>query len=367
MKFPGDQLVHRLSQVSHIIIKVGTGILTPHIDSPENYFSILANEVAAIIKTGRKAIIVTSGAVGYGRRMYSASGDDIVSRQALASLGQGLLIETWRKSFEKQGLKAAQILLTRADFNHQTHFNNMRNTLDRLLEWNCVPIINENDAVAIAELKLGDNDTLSAAIAALYSRSLLILLTTAPGYLENQRLIPFLSEVGETQMKHAGGAAAGGTGGMRTKMVAARKILQAGQMMNISSGTDASIIQRIMRAESVGTWVFDPDTYSTLSARKRWLLHNKHPRAKLILDNGAVQALRSKPVSLLSVGIDSVVGNFSKGDAVELLDQQKTPFARGIAQIDSFQLQKLVSSEDRPRGLEVVHRDNLVLLQDQDY
>lgn len=350
----------RLQGISHVVIKLGTGVLTPHIEKQDNYFEKLAQQVHVIQSMKKNVIIVSSGAVGFGRRLYSPPSDDIVTRQALASLGQSMLIETWRRAFLTQNRHVAQILISRADLHSKVHYHNLRNTLNRLFEWNCVPVINENDAVATSELKFGDNDTLSAAIAAMYSRSLLILLTTAPGFIYEGNVVGHLKSIGDNQMNAAGPPARGGTGGMRTKLVAGRRILKCGQIMNISPGDNIEIIEDILKGHNVGTWVYDPTAESQGSAVKRWLAHYRHPEAVLTIDDGAKNAILKRSASLLMVGVLQVQGDFEKGDTIEVVDVHGEVIARGLAHIGKAQALESLAKKDR--GVEVIHRNNLIFM-----
>jgi len=260
---PSDKFLRQLEQVTHVILKFGTGTLTEHIKrNSRTYFKQIADEVKQLQAQGKKVIIVSSGAVGFGREILHRQLKRVVNhesvghKQALASLGQSLLIDTYRSQFSKKQLAAAQILLTRTDFENRKHLANLRQTLDQLLDWNAVPVINENDAIANEEIKVGDNDNLSADIAVLYPHSLLILLTTIDGFYMDKKRLPVINRI-DASIKRAAGVASGqGTGGMITKLQAGQKILQAGQMMNIASGKNMRVLRKIMNGEDVGTWFY---------------------------------------------------------------------------------------------------------------
>lgn len=254
----------RLQNATHVVLKFGTGVLTEHIQKGSTaYFRQVAKECLWLQQQGKKVIIVSSGAVGFGceilkeRRGLALPQATVSEKQALASLGQSLLIDTYRTAFAKEKIAAAQILLTRTDFENKRHLQNLKATLNQLLDWGAVPIINENDAIANEEIKVGDNDNLSADIALLYPKSLLVLLTTIDGFYRNKERVPHIARVSANIKKHAGDAAGGGTGGMITKLQAAEKILRADQVMIIAAGKDVRIVRKILEAKDAGTWVYN--------------------------------------------------------------------------------------------------------------
>lgn len=256
----------RLQNTTHVVLKFGTGVLTEHIEKRSlTYFRSIAKECHELQKQGKKVIIVSSGAVGFGRAILkernklSLPKASVSEKQALASLGQSLLIDSYRNAFAKEGLAAAQILVTRTDFENKSHRQNLKATLNQLMEWGAIPVINENDAIANEEIKVGDNDNLSADIALLYPKSLLVLLTTIDGFYREGKLVPHIMKVSADIKKHAGDAleGGGGTGGMITKLQAADKILTAGQLMSIAAGKDMRIIRRLMAGKSAGTWFYE--------------------------------------------------------------------------------------------------------------
>lgn len=364
--FPKLELQARLQETNYIIIKLGTGILTPHIESQnQNYFLKLAEVIQKLKEQGNKVLLVSSGAVGFGREIIKKNQGlreplELKKRQALASVGQSVLIENYRKSFAKFGLTVGQILVTRLDLASRTHYRNLKNTLDQLLEWNCVPIINENDPVAVSELRLGDNDTLSAQITAMYPQALLILLTTVDYFYSQGKPVFYLNRVSVEHFREAGGASKGGTGGMRTKLLAAERVLLAGQIMVIASGKDPFIVLELLQGEPKGTWFFNLNSRE-LPDRKRWLIHQKHSAGKIFVDSGAAMAIKQNGASLLVVGIQDFLGNFEKNDVVDVFLENKI-IARGLVTIDHSELKELLNKKQSRRGVEVIHRDNLVIL-----
>jgi glutamate 5-kinase len=256
-------LENRIQNATHVILKFGTGVLTEHIQTgSRRYFRQIAKECLWLLSKGKKVIIVSSGAVGFGREILKEQRRIVLpqasvsEKQALASLGQSLLIDTYRTTFAKEKLAAAQILLTRTDFENKRHLQNLKATLNQLLDWGAVPVINENDAVANEEIKVGDNDNLAADIALLYPKSLLVLLTTIDGFYRDHERVPHITHISAAIRKHAGKAAEGGTGGMITKLQAAEKILRADQTMIIAAGKDIRIVREILDAKDAGTWVY---------------------------------------------------------------------------------------------------------------
>jgi glutamate 5-kinase len=255
----------RLQNTTHVILKFGTGVLTEHIETRSSaYFRSVAKECNELQKQGKKVIIVSSGAVGFGRAILKEQNRltlpkaSVSEKQALASLGQSLLIDSYRNAFAKENLAAAQILVTRTDFENKLHLQNLKATLNQLLDWGAVPVINENDAIANEEIKVGDNDNLSADIALLYPKSLLVLLTTVDAFYREGKPVPHITRVSADVKKHAGDAleGGGGTGGMVTKLQAAEKILAAGQIMNIAAGKKMRIVRQLITGQQVGTWFY---------------------------------------------------------------------------------------------------------------
>ncbi|MDH4261819.1 MAG: glutamate 5-kinase [Spirochaetia bacterium] len=369
-----DQLKTSLAKCTHIVIKLGTGVLNPHIEKTDfSFFKKLADEVKYLQSSGKKVLIVSSGAVGFGKKIRSKRisalkstaseiimGNSLVDKQAYAAIGQSFLINTYTEYLDKVGLDAAQILLSMSDFKNRHHFQNLKQTLDQLLDWGSVPVINENDTVSIDE-KFGDNDTISALIAGMYQQSCLIILTTIDGFYMDNKKVDIVQDVESDHLKAAGGASIGGIGGMRTKLYAARKIIQSGQIMNIASGKDPGIIRKIVLGENVGTW-FIPLTLEPVGAKKRWLLHYRHARGQLFVDDGARQAIVVKGASLLIVGLKSFNGEFEKGDVVSICDVQGEVLGLGIVSVSSESLNNLLGGNVEKKGIEIIHRDNLALM-----
>jgi glutamate 5-kinase len=372
-----EQLKISLVRCTHIVIKLGTGVLNPHIEKTDfSFFKKLADEVKYLQSCGKKVLIVSSGAVGFGKKIRKKritalrkveevsaedlTGNSIVDKQAWAAIGQSFLINAYTEYFNQVGLDAAQILLSMSDFKNRRHFQNLKQTLDQLLDWGSVPVINENDTVSIDE-KFGDNDTISALIAGMYQQSCLIILTTIDGFYMDNKKVDIVQDVEIDHLNAAGGASAGGIGGMRTKLHAAHKIIQSGQIMNIASGKDPGILRQIVMGENIGTW-FIPVTLESVGAKKRWLLHYRHSRGELFIDDGARQALVFKGASLLVVGLKKFSGEFEKGDVVSICDLPGEVLGLGTVAVSSGDLTKLLVGDLEKKGVEIIHRDNLALL-----
>ena len=218
----------------------------------------LVQSIVELKNQKKKVLLVSSGAVGFGKAILKKkikihNKPSLVYRQALASMGQGELIDMYRLAFYKFDIFVAQILVSALDFKTKEHYKNLKRCIDQLFEWDIIPIINENDPVATEEL-IGDNDTLAAFTATMYTHSFLILLTTVDGFYMNQKKRLFIEEITDAEMKHAGKPFAGGVGGMQTKLEAAQKIIKNDRLMNISNGNIPNVIKHIMKAKDTGTW-----------------------------------------------------------------------------------------------------------------
>jgi glutamate 5-kinase len=323
----------------------------------------LVDEIAACRQAGREVVLVTSGAVGAGMGAlgYARRPRTLAELQACAAVGQSRLMATYERLFARHSQAVAQVLLTHDDLQDHDRHLNARNTLLALLERGVVPIVNENDAVSITELKFGDNDRLSALVACLLPADLLVILTTVDGLIEHYgtpdaRVISTVERVDAALESLAGGTtSATAVGGMSSKLQAAKIVMRAGLPLAIASGRKPGVLQRVLAGAAEGTW-FVPQA-GKLRGRKRWIAFFHHPKGTLVVDDGAKRALREKGRSLLPPGIVSCEGCFSPGDVVRICDQDGTEFARGLTDYDSAAVMK----KERPRT-EVVHRDNLVVL-----
>ena len=353
-----------LKNISRIVVKLGTGVLTDSRKQPDlAQIRQLVAQVAAQRKAGREVVIVTSGAVGAGMGVlgFDKRPGALDELQACAAVGQSRLMATYEKLFAKFGLHVAQVLLTHEDLEHHERHLNARHTLVTLLRHGVIPIINENDVISVTELKFGDNDKLSALVAALLPADLLVILTTVDGVVENfgkpgARVLSTIEQIDGVIEKMAGGTtSATAVGGMSSKIQAAKIVVRAGIPLVIAPGRKKTVLRRVLAGEEEGT-LFVPQP-NKLKGRKRWIAFFHHPKGTLTVDDGAKRALRDSGRSLLPPGIKECDGRFSAGDVVKICDADGREFARGIT--------RHAADEIKSGGLartEVIHRDDLVIL-----
>lgn len=369
----------QLQAARRIVVKVGTSTLT-HPNGKLNFSRIegLVRELADAVNAGKQILLVSSGAVGAGmdRLGWKEKPKTIPEKQAAAAVGQGILMHTYEKLFAEYGQVVAQVLLTREDSVNRRRYANSRNTLLTLLNIGVIPIINENDAVSIDELKIGDNDTLSANVAAIVDADVLIILSDVEGvYSANPqtdpqaRLLPEIADVTPEVEAMCGGAGTmRGTGGMLTKMAAARMAMNSGIVMVIASGGRDGAVQSVLAGKPIGTLF--PPRQNRLQFRKRWLAFGARIKGRLKVDKGCAQALLSNGSSLLAAGVKEVDGNFEQGSTVSILNPEGWEIARGLVNYSTDDVRKIMGAHTheiaeilghKPYD-EVVHRDNLVLL-----
>jgi glutamate 5-kinase len=353
-----------LKDVSRVVLKLGTGVLTDSRKQPDlAQMEQLAGQIAQQRKAGKEVVLVSSGAVGAGMGAlgYQKRPTDLADLQACAAVGQSRLMAIYEKLFAAFGWSVAQILLTHDDLQHHERHLNARNTLVTLLRHGVIPIINENDVVSFTELKFGDNDKLSALVASLLPADLLVILTTVDGVVAdfgraNPRTIPTVERIDSSLEALAGGTdSTTAVGGMASKIQAAKIVVRSGIPLVIASGRKKNGLARVLEGAEEGT-LFVPQP-TRLQGRKRWIAFFHHPVGALFVDDGARKALRESGKSLLPPGIARCEGQFKAGEVVRICDLNGTEFARGIAAFGSEEIQ----SRDL-RRVEVVHRDNLVVL-----
>jgi len=362
-----------------VVVKVGTNVLTgaDGLLSRERLQS-LADQLHRIRSGGKRVVLVSSGAIGagMGRLGFDRRPADLRHLQACAAIGQSLLMRAYEECLAKYDTPTAQVLLTASDFDSRIRYLNVRNTLLALFEWGCLPIINENDTVSVAEIRFGDNDHLAAMVTNLLRAPLLVLLTSADGLYPgdpstNPSLQPLetVPQIDATILEMAGSSRSSlGTGGMRSKLRAARLATAAGESVIMANGTTPDILDRVFAGERVGT-LFLPHG-GTLPAKKRWLGFTARPRGRLHVDAGARQAIEKRGRSLLAIGVVRVTGSFSKGDVVALCDPEGIEFARGLSNYSSADAERIRGLRTEQIGdvlgalpyEEVVHRDNLVVV-----
>ena len=362
-----------------IVVKLGTSVLTggtPKLDHP--HMVELVRQCAELYKQGKDIIICTSGAIAVGRHRlgFPEIPNTVANKQMFAAVGQSRLMQMWERYFEIYGIHVGQILLTRADVTNRKRYLNARDTLQTLLENRIVPVINENDAVATEEIKVGDNDNLSALVSTLAEADLLLLLTDQPGLFTadprtnpDAQLISEVNKIDETVKALAGGSVSGlGVGGMATKLQAADVARRAGADVVIAAGSAPNVIARIASGESVGTRF--PALENPLENRKRWIFAGRKPQGCVVIDAGAARALLENGRSLLPAGITAVTGTFERGDTICIEGANGQELARGISRYASGDLQKIIglrSDQIEERlgygyGTVVVHRNDLILL-----
>ncbi|MEC4811987.1 MAG: glutamate 5-kinase [Scytonema sp. PMC 1069.18] len=364
-----------------IVVKIGTSSLT----QPEtgqlalSTIATLAETLSQLRQQGYQVILVSSGAVGVGcaRLGLTERPRAIALKQAVAAVGQGRLMRIYDDLFTTLQQPIAQVLLTRSDLVQRSRYLNVYNTFMELLQLGVIPIVNENDTVAVEELKFGDNDTLSALVASLVEADWLFLLTDVDRlYSADPRFVPDaqpitlvrnIKELAQLQIQTGTQGSQWGTGGMVTKVSAARIATAAGVRTVITEGRHPRNLEKILQGESIGT-CFEPQPEPT-SARKRWIAYGLVPTGKLYLDEGAVVAISTSGKSLLAAGILAIDGEFDPQDAVQLCDKNGNEIARGLVNYNSTELQKIRGRRSSEIldilgyvGAEtVIHRDNLVL------
>jgi glutamate 5-kinase len=362
-----------------IVVKLGTSVLTGGTKRLNRPVMVdLARQCAAAHHAGHDIIICSSGAMAAGReRLGSADLPPTVSlKQMFSAVGQSRLMYMWESFFEIYGLLVGQILLTRADVESRRRYLNARDTFGALLDKRIIPIVNENDAVATEEIRVGDNDNLSALVATLAGADLLLLLTDLPGlYTADPRsdpaaeLIREVAQIDERVRKLAGGSVSGlGVGGMSTKLQAAELATRSGCEVIIAAGAEPNVITRLIAGEPLGTRF--PARPSGLESRKQWLLSGPKSSGQITVDGGAARALTAQGKSLLPAGIVKVSGRFNRSDIVTICAPDGTPVARGVTRYRAADLRQIAgchSEEIEARlgyeyGPVAIHRNDLILL-----
>lgn len=362
------------------VVKVGTSVLTDRAGRLDPArIGHLSEQISAVMATGRKVALVSSGAVGagIGQLGLPRRPDNLRQLQAAAAIGQAYLIRAYDEGLRRHGRHAAQLLLTHEDFDNRSRYLNMRNTLTALFEYDAVPVINENDTISVDEIKFGDNDRLAAMVTNLLQAPLLVILSvvdglykTDPGAGGTGELVPLVANLDDEILALAGTSrSAGGTGGMTSKLQAARLVTHAGGSVVIASGKADEPLTRILAGDSVGTLFLARGR--THGARKRWIGLTARPRGHYVVDEGARRALETGTKSLLAIGITQVEGDFEKGDVVGIHDPQGHEFARGLTNYSTGEAIRIkgLRTEQARQALgtalydEVVHRDNLVLIR----
>ena len=368
-----------IAAASRIVVKVGSALVTDDGRGLDHArLARWAEQIAAINKLGKEVVLVSSGAIAEGikRLGWTKRPHALNELQAAAAVGQMGLVEAYERAFAGHGLHTAQVLLTHADLTDRERYLNARSTLRTLLGLKVIPIINENDTVTTDEIKVGDNDTLGALVANLIEADCLIILTDQAGlYSADPRKHPeaeFVHEAvaGDPKLEAmAGGAGTGiGTGGMLTKILAAKRAARSGAHTVIASGREDRVLERLLAGEAIGTCLLAKQ--APLAARRQWLADHLQVRGRLVLDQGAVRALAEQGKSLLPIGVIEVSGQFQRGEVVGCVDEDGRDIARGLANYSadearriarrpSAEIEAILGYLEEP---ELVHRDNLALL-----
>ncbi len=370
---PKEQLNH----IKRVVVKLGSNVITAKNSLNLDVINSISSQISQLMDQGVEVILVSSGAMAAGLRKMgmNARPDEIPLRQAISSVGQSGLMNAYEKAFSKYGKKVAQILLTGEDLNNRVRYLNARNCLHTLIDWKVVPIINENDTVMVKEIKLGDNDNLAAMITLLTDADFLFLLTDIDGlYNKDPRihsdaqLIPRISRY-EKKIEEYASHIAGplGTGGMISKIKAAQKVTSAGIPMIIARGDRPDILKDLLEGKNRGTYFAAGN--KKLASRKCWIAHTLTPKGSLIIDDGAVRAVKQNGKSLLPIGVVGVEGVFEEGAAVSFKTTHNEIIGTGLVNYRSSDIELIkglrTSQIEACMGSkhydEVIHRDNLVL------
>ncbi len=366
-----------LAHVKRVVIKIGSGVISDSAGLEEVRVKAIAKDVCGLLDRDLEVIVVSSGAVAAGKGQLGISGrpQTIPQKQAAAAIGQTRIIREYKETFQALNYNVAQVLLTRDDLSNRRRYLNARNTVMTLLDYGVTPIVNENDTVVVDEIRFGDNDNLSALVTTLVEADLLIILSDVDGFYDQDptdnpeaQLIPIVERV-TAEIEALGGESGGelGTGGMSTKLKAAKRAALSGVGTLIVNGRSPNILQRIFSGEEVGTYFLPAQ--SKLTAKKHWIAFSKKPRGKLLVDEGGQRAIVKTGKSLLPSGICGVEGGFERGDAVRLCNRAGEEFARGVIsyslaetlQIMGKQCAEIKDVLGYKYRDEVVSRDNLVL------
>jgi len=379
-----DGLFYRqtlFDQAKRVVIKVGSAVLTDHEGLNQPVIESLARQISFISSTGREVILVSSGAVAAGRQRLGVSRQrrgGLKVKQALAAIGQGLLMQAYEQAFAVHQQQVAQVLLTHSDLSHRDRYLNVRNTINTLFEFGVVPIINENDTVSVEELRFGDNDTLGALITNMIGADMFIILTDVdslctanPADDASARPVYTVATIDKQVEKMAGSTSSLlGTGGMQSKIRAAKMVASCGGSSFIGPGRNTNILQELFSGDLVGTF-FLPMS-EKIGGRKHWIAHVLRPKGFLVVDDGACRALVEGGKSLLPSGIVEVQGKFGVGAPVHCVRKNGEAVAAGLCNYRSQDIEKIKGvKSSRIREIlgykdsdEVIHRDNLVVLDD---
>jgi glutamate 5-kinase len=374
-----------LSNIKRVVVKVGSRVIT----SPKNELDLslinsLAEDIQALHNEKCQILVVSSGAIVAGIQdlKLKSRPADLSSKQATSAVGQVKLMHSYSTAFKKYNTPVAQILLTREDLQNRHRYLNAKNTLNRLLEKGVIPVINENDTVAVEEIKFGDNDTLSALVTLMMDADLLAILTSTDGLYTDMprknkkvKFVPYVEKI-TPQIEKMAKCKGDGAGGMETKIQAAKILTQSGIPVVIANGRKKHVLKRIIFREEIGTFFFPAGQKK--KGKKKWIaFFSLKPKGQISVDKGAKEALVKNGKSLLPSGIISVKGKFAAGDLVSVVDKKDKEFARGMSNYGSDEIEKIkgLKSSEIKKALsplshckflcendEIIHRDNLTVL-----
>jgi len=366
-----------LKHVKRIVVKIGSGVVSDDSGLNLQRIAALCNDVDVLRQRGYEVVLVSSGAVAAGKGDLGIVGrpTTIPLKQAAAAIGQSRLMRTYKDAFRQHGHTAAQILLTRDDLANRRRYLNARNTLMTLLDFGVIPIVNENDTVVVDEIRFGDNDNLSAMSTNLVEAHLLVIMSDVDGLFDRNphldpsaKRLPLIERIDAKIEALAGDSVTDvGTGGMASKIRAAKRATLYGVGVAIINGRTPGNLVRLLDGEEIGSY-FLP-ARNRMTARKHWIAFTKKPRGKLLLDDGAKRALVEAGKSLLPSGIRALEGTFERGDAVRLCSLDGVTFAKGVINYSRAELERIIGKKSSEiEGIlgykyydEIVHRDNLVL------
>lgn len=377
----------KVTQANRIVIKFGTNILTNEegeVSLPRVYSFI--EDVSKLKKSGKEVILVSSGAVGLGKKKLGVDSTEAVAmKQACAAIGQSRLMSIYETAFDEYNIVVAQILLTEDDFSQRKKYLSLRTTLNKLLELGVIPIINQNDTVSTIELDelledmkvcFSDNDKLSALVASELDADLLVILSDIDGLFDSNpkthpdaKIIPVVESVTKEILSYGESASAGGRGGMKTKLEAARLVTRSGGVVLIVNGKTPNIIQQVFNGVELGT-IFLPHQ-ELLSGKKRWIGYATNVLGRIVVNYGAKKAILEKETSLLPIGIVDIFNEFKKGEVVSIIDENEREIARGIVNYNSQDCKKIAGahSDEITKILgfknydEVINRNNITILE----
>ena len=367
----------RLLNARRIVVKLGSNVITAKNGLNLDVIDAISNQINVLMNKGIEVILVSSGAMAAGMRKMEIARrpDEIPKRQAISAIGQSGVMNAYEKSFAAYGKKIAQILLTGDDLNNRKRYLNARNTLHTLMDWKVVPIINENDTIMVEEIKLGDNDNLAAMITLLMDADFLFILTDIDGLYDKDprqfpdaKLIPKVRQIKkemEDFASHIPGTL--GTGGMLSKIQAAQKVTSAGIPMVIARGDNEDTLLRMFDGQTFGTYFVPKE--GKMASRKCWIAHTLAPKGSIVIDDGAVRAVRQNGKSLLPIGVVAVEGNFEEGAAVDFKTSDNEVIGVGLVNyrssdinlikgLKTFQIKACLGGKHYD---EIIHRNNLVL------